>query len=99
MKYGLDPNFRFTVSRAIYKGMLQFLAKRDNREYQVQPLPVNSFAITQISGNGFSLSWVPTHDKLAANSDPSEYIVFERTGNGPFRELGKTSNIIFNVIG
>lgn len=97
MKYGLDPNFRFTVSRAIYKGMLQFLAKRDNREYQVQPLPVNSFAITQISGNGFSLSWVPTHDKLAANSDPSEYIVFERTGNGAFRELGKTSNTIFNV--
>ncbi|MGL5772475.1 MAG: xanthan lyase, partial [Bacteroidales bacterium] len=41
MRYGLDPRFRFTVSRAIYKGMLKFIASRENRGYVVQPLPGN----------------------------------------------------------
>lgn len=46
MKYGLDPAFRFTVSRAIYKGMLKFLSNRYGCPYVVQPLPVNSFSAT-----------------------------------------------------
>ena len=44
MKFGLDPTFRFTVSRAIYKGMLKYLSARYGCAYAVQPLPVNSFA-------------------------------------------------------
>lgn len=28
MKFGLDPSFRFTVSRAVYKGMLKYLSAR-----------------------------------------------------------------------
>ena len=38
MRYGLDPRFRFTVSRAIYKGMLQFLCSQYRTNYIVQPL-------------------------------------------------------------
>ena len=33
MRYGLDPRFRFTVSRAIYKGMLQFLCSQYRRPH------------------------------------------------------------------
>ena len=90
MKYGLDPNFRFTVSRAIYKGMLQFLAKRDGRLYMVQPLPVNSFEIAPSGNNKFLLSWKPTTDTLTANSDASSYLVYERIGNGAFKFVAKT---------
>ncbi|MDE6157063.1 MAG: N-acetylmuramoyl-L-alanine amidase, partial [Muribaculaceae bacterium] len=57
MSYGLDPSFRFAVSRAIYKGMLKFLAKRDGREYVVQPLPVRAFAINRTGADSFSLTW------------------------------------------
>ena len=89
-KYGLDPNFRFTVSRAIYKGMLQFLAKRDGRLYMVQPLPVNSFEIAPSGNNKFLLSWKPTTDTLTANSDASSYLVYERIGNGAFKFVAKT---------
>ena len=35
MKYGLDPGFRFTVSRAIYKGMLKYLSNRYGVPYAV----------------------------------------------------------------
>lgn len=91
MKYGLDPNFRFTVSRAIYKGMLQFIAKRDRRLYMVQPLPVNSFAITPYNEGKFLLSWKPTADTLTINADASAYLVYERVGNGAFKMIGKTT--------
>ncbi len=91
MKYGLDPSFRFTVSRAIYKGMLQFLAQRDGREYMVQPLAVNSFAIAPHESNKFLLTWKPTVDTLTANSDASAYLVYERVGDGAFKVIGKTS--------
>ena len=91
MKYGLDPAFRFTVSRAIYKGMLQFIAKRDGRSYMVQPLPVNSFAIAPQSEGKFLLTWQPTADTLTVNSDASSYLVYERVGNGAFKMIAKTT--------
>ena len=89
MKYGLDPQFRFDVSRAIYKGMLMFIATRDHRDYVVQPLPINSFAISQASTPGsFLLTWKPTHDDLSDNADPTKYIVEERVGlDGGFRQI------------
>ncbi len=85
MKYGLDPNFRFTVSRAIYKGMLEFIAKRDGRSYVVQPLPVHNFAITQVGGNRFELKWKATKDTLCDKADATSFVVWERVGNGAFR--------------
>lgn len=45
MRYGLDPRFRFTVSRAIYKGMLQFICSQYHMDYIVQPLPVDNMAL------------------------------------------------------
>ena len=51
MRYGLDPRFRFTVSRAIYKGMLQFLCSQYRTNYIVQPLPVDHMALRMISEN------------------------------------------------
>lgn len=87
MKYGLDPNFRFTVSRAIYKGMLEFIAKRDGRDYVVQPLPVNSFAITQEGDNKFSLTWKATTDTLCDKAEATSFVVWERVGKGVFKIL------------
>lgn len=84
MKYGLDPTFRFTVSRAIYKGMLQFIAQRDNRQYVVQPLPVRAFEITS-EGNGYyNLSWKETVDSLEETATPTYYIVQHRLNDGAF---------------
>lgn len=92
MRYGLDPAFRFTVSRAIYKGMLEFIASRDHRPYTVQPLPVQSFAITAAPEAGtFIMQWQPTADTLTAGADPTHYIILERTQGGAFREVATTT--------
>ena len=91
MKYGLDPNFRFDVSRAIYKGMLKFIAKRDHRNYVVQPLPVNSFSIVPATSAGsYLLTWKPTADELSDNADAKRYIVCERVAGGGFKEVAVT---------
>lgn len=81
MKYGLDPAFRFVVSRAVYKGMLQFLAERDGRPYVVQPLPVRSFSIAGGADGRYTLSWAETVDSLESTATPSYYVVEERVGD------------------
>lgn len=87
MKYGLDPGFRFNVSRAIYKGMLRFLSDRDRKEYVVQPLPVNSMEIALSGGNAYRLSWKPTVDQLEPTAVPTSYIIEERVNRGAFRRV------------
>ncbi len=88
MKYGLDPAFRFDVSRAIYKGMLKFIAHRDGRDYTVTPLAPRNFAITGTDGK-YLLSWQMTPDSLEQTAVPAYYIVEERTGDGGFRQIAR----------
>ncbi|MBP3737704.1 MAG: N-acetylmuramoyl-L-alanine amidase [Muribaculaceae bacterium] len=91
MKYGLDPQFRFDVSRSIYKGMLKFIAQRDHRDYVVQPLAVNSFSISAASSPGsFLLTWKPTTDELCGNAQAKKYVVCERVEGGGFKEIAVT---------
>lgn len=91
MKYGLDPAFRFDVSRAIYKGMLQFIAHRDGRPYVVTPLAPQNFSITAApEGDGrFTLSWEMTPDSLESTAVPAYYLVEERVDDGGFRQIAR----------
>ncbi len=99
MKYGLDPSFRFTVSRAIYKGMGQFLAARDGRDFIVQPLPVHAFAISRPAQGQFTLSWQATPDSLETTATPTYYIIEECVGDltKGFNKIAETKEPTFAV--
>ena len=98
MQYGLDPNFRFVVSRAIYKGMARFIAERKNREVVIQPLPVHNFAITPLKKGHYRLAWEATPDSLEKTAMPHKYIILERAeGNLGFNKVGETSSTHFDV--
>lgn len=84
MKYGLDPNFRFTVSRAIYKGILQFLSQQYSSEYTIQPLPVTHLALQLKDTNKIELTWEPADDPLEPSAKAEKYIVYSRIGNKGF---------------
>lgn len=84
MRYGLDPRFRFTVSRAVYKGMLQFICSQYHMDYVVQPLPVDHFAIRNVSENEIELTWQPVADPLEPTANAEKYIVYTRIGDGDF---------------
>ena len=84
MKYGLDPAFRFTVCRAVYKGILKFLSDEYGIPYIVQPLPVNSLEARLTSDTQVTLSWKATKDDKEPTADPERFILYTRMGDGPF---------------
>jgi hypothetical protein len=77
MQYALDPEFRFLVSRSIYKTMLKFLAEYHQIPYVVQPLPVNRFRAELHDGRA-RLSWQPVNDPLESTAKPEQYLVYTR---------------------
>lgn len=84
MRYGLDPRFRFTVSRSIYKGILKFIASQYKQDYVVQPLPVDHFRLRFVSEDEVELNWQPVEDPLEPTARAEEYIVYTRRGDGGF---------------
>ncbi|MCH5241058.1 MAG: xanthan lyase [Muribaculaceae bacterium] len=93
MKYALDPAFRFTVSRSIYKAIGRFIAERKDRKFVVQPLPVKDFEITRLKKGSYKLAWNVTHDKLEPTAEPDKYIIMERTGDDlGFHKIAETSS-------
>lgn len=84
MRYGLDPRFKFTVSRAIYKGILKFICKQHDQDYVVTPLPVEHLAVSFKGQQQIELTWKPVEDPLEKSAKPDKYIVYTRYGNGEF---------------
>lgn len=83
MKSGQDPAFKFTVSRAIYKGMLKYLSNRYGCPYAVQPLPVNSFSVTFGDGS-LKLKWKETEDSAEPTAKAEGFLLYTRLDDGAF---------------
>ncbi len=83
-RYGFDPRFRFHVSRAVYKGILRYLADTGGREYVVQPLPVSHLAIEPVEGRRVTIRWQPVSDPLESTAAPVSYRVYMRSGDDGF---------------
>ncbi len=84
MRFMLDPRFRFDVSRAIYKGMLRYLADPTGPAPTVAPLPVDHLAAEFTATGSVLLRWQPVRDQLEPSAVPDRYIVYVRTGDGGF---------------
>ena len=83
MQYGLDPRFQFCVARAVYKGLLRFVASQNSLSFTVQPLPVSHFAL-QLSNDSVRLSWHAVIDTLEPTATPTAYVIYTRRDNGGF---------------
>lgn len=93
MTYAHDPNFRFNVSRAIYKVLLREVYRmHDLGEPIVQPLPVHAFSAVMSSTQphlgtspyaiaSVALSWLPTVDPLEPSATPTDYVLYIRQGD------------------
>ena len=85
MQLGHDPNFKFAAARAIYKGILRFVAGQHGEACTVQPLPVSHFALRfGKKKNTVELSWQGEDDPQEPSATPREYIVYTRVGQGGF---------------
>ena len=85
MKRAYDPHFRFDLSRSVYKTMVKYVATLYQRDYTIQPLPVDNFAIGLDESTGTAtLTWSAVDDPLEPTATPQHYIVYTRKGNGGF---------------
>lgn len=84
MKFVLDPTFRFHASRAMYKGVLRFLATQYRIPYVVQPLPVTHMSAIVDGAGDAIVRWKPADDPLERTAAPDRYIVYTRIGAGGF---------------
>jgi len=84
MKFGHDPRFKFAGSRAIYKGIVKFLAFQNDSDYAIQPLPIDHFSMKQVDTKTIQLSWMPVLDSLEKSAIPSYYKVYTRIEDAGF---------------
>lgn len=88
MRLGLDPNYRFEASRAIYIGMLKYLASRHGFEPIVQPLPVKNLSLLQSTyRDSLVLSWDVVIDSLEETAKPTSFIIEAAKSEGGNYEL------------
>lgn len=105
MKFGHDPAFKFTVARAVYKGMLKYLSTRYGCSYAVTPLPVTELGASFIGDWKAAvneteipvrLTWKAPVDSLEPTAVPTGYFLRTRIDDGAF---GKPEPIEFDKDG
>ncbi|MCF0185992.1 MAG: xanthan lyase [Bacteroidaceae bacterium] len=85
IRYGHDPNFKFILSRSIYKTISRYVNGLHDRPSVVAPLPVQAFAIQRTEkDNQILLSWQPTTDTYESEAKPSGYVLYTRLNEGGF---------------
>lgn len=85
MRLAYDPHFKFDLSRSVYKTIVKYIATLYKRDYVIQPLPVEDFAITlDEQRNTATLSWSPVDDPLEPTAKAKEYIIYTRRGHQGF---------------
>ena len=84
MRYGQDPNFRFTLARSIYKTILRYVNDQHGTPFIVSPLAPNYFRIEFTGKNTVQLNWNAVDDPQELTSKPTGYIVYTAIGDADF---------------
>lgn len=84
MKWAHDPNFKFTLSRAIYKTILRFIANAHDEKYVVAPLQPQHFRVAMDHRGKATLSWMAQEDKLEPKAKAKSYMLYTAIGDGGF---------------
>lgn len=84
MRYGQDPNFRFTLARSVYKSILRYVNEQHGRQYVVQPLPPEQLSMEWTAKDKVKVSWTPQEDPLEPTARPRGYIVYVAEGRAGF---------------
>ena len=85
MRYGQDPNFRFTLARSVYKTILRYITSKHKKEAVVQPLAPNRFHIEFSEKAGEAIiSWQGVIDGQEPSSAPTGYVLYIAQDNSDF---------------
>ncbi len=97
MRYGLDPNFRFTLARSVYKSILRYINYQHNTNCIVQPLEPTDFHIEMSSSGKATLRWTPVNDPQEATARATSYNVYMATGTSGFDNGTTTKSTHYSI--
>jgi hypothetical protein len=97
MRYGQDPNFKFTLARSIYKTILKFISSQHGHSYIVEPLQPNNFRVEFSSRNKVTLKWNPTFETQEQTSKATSYNVYMATDNCGFNNGTNVKSTSYSV--
>ena len=80
MRYGHDPNFKFTLARSIYKTILRYVNGMHGDDYVVQPLAPDHFRI-ELDDNKARLEWESVADPQEKTAKATSYKVYTAVGD------------------
>lgn len=83
MRYGQDPNFRFTLARSIYKTILRYVNDQHGKPFVVTPLAPDHFRVELKKGVA-CLSWDAVNDLQEPTAKPTGYVVYTAIGDADF---------------
>ena len=83
MRYGQDPNFKFTLARIIYKTILRYVCEQHDQPCVITPLAPDHFRI-ELSKNRARLYWDEVSDPQEPSASPTGYIVYTSQGGADF---------------
>ena len=85
MRYGHDPDFKFTLARSIYKTILKYITSHHNKEFIIEPLAPDNFHIEFTNKAGeVRISWQGIIDGQEPSSSPTGYILYIAQENNGF---------------
>ena len=84
MRYGQDPNFRFTLARSIYKTILRYVNDQHGRPFVVTPLAPDNFRMEFKNKDEVRLSWNAVDDPQEPTSKATGYILYTAIGDADF---------------
>lgn len=84
MLMGQDPNFKFTMARAIYKSILKYVCKQHGVPCIVQPLAPKGLSLKLLHDGRLRLAWMPVYDKAEPTACPTSYNIYTSTGSAGF---------------
>jgi len=84
MRYGHDPNFKFSMARAIYKTILRYVSDMHDKDCIVTPLAPDHFAISLDDNGEATLTWQEVMDSNEPSAKPTGYVVYTSTGSADF---------------
>lgn len=97
MKMALDPNFRFTLARSIYKTILRYEAEAHGEKAVVSPLSPTRFAIRLEDNGTATLTWSEQKDKTESSATPASYNVYTAMGGYDYDNGINTRGNSFSV--
>ena len=95
MRYGQDPNFRFTLARSIYKTLLRYVNDQHGTSFVVAPLAPDNFRIEFKDKDKIQISWNAVNDAQEPTSKPTGYLLYTAMGDADFdngTHIKKTSH-------